>query len=701
MGTKGTKPGTESLLSPGRIAGLAAIAFGAAIATVAPAARADSTGAAEPGPSSSSAMPARVKAAPARNGSSRVAPTRGTAVKPLSPSPAAAPARSARPNIAVIAASAPVAPITSAVQPSAVKPAAVTVSRVPTHRTASVTAIPPSDPVASVLRIFIGNGTAANPDAGLLIGNGFSYDSSSCASTCNGGNAGLFGNGGNGFGGGAGGSAGWFGYGGAGGSGLPGLSGGAGGAGGLLWGNGGRGGAGGNAAVAGTAGGTGGPGGNAGLLALLSDGGDGGTGGTGAAGGGGSSPGTGGLGGAGGTGGLFGSDGVNGAAGSAGAVPAMNLTGWTTTAYQKLSELIAGNAGQNKIAVFDFDNTTQARDISEAMLALVQQDALIDPALLSTDLFPEYTAADGRPVAITDGVYNYYEALLASGGLDDPFREYSSLPMPSSVFYGHTITDFLDVTKAVYNNGSAAADLITGTESYILTAGRPFIYPQMADLYGNLRSNGYDVWVVSAGITWAVRWMVQNALNPAVVAKYGPEAALPLDHVIGVNTLMRDTTTGQLVTDYQLTHQTPDQAYINLDPARMSQLEILALPDGLTSWRGGKVGAMENIITRDDVFMAAGDSFGDVEMLNHAAVRLTIDRMDKPSLVQGFANEIAQAPEAIWVLQPTISSAPVGFLPTKCEMAGKTSGDPGMTVTTQASLAILDGTGKLGSFVAC
>ena len=51
---------------------------------------------------------------------------------------------------------------------------------------------------------FIGNGTQENPNAGLLIGTGYSYSSSDdtyCTShVCNGGNAGLlFGNGGNGW----------------------------------------------------------------------------------------------------------------------------------------------------------------------------------------------------------------------------------------------------------------------------------------------------------------------------------------------------------------------------------------------------------------------------------------------------------------------------------------------------------------------
>jgi hypothetical protein len=67
----------------------------------------------------------------------------------------------------------------------------------------------------SVLRIFVGNGTATDPNAGILAGNGFSYDATTCPTgTCDGGQAGLLGNGGAGYNGGDGGSAGWFGDGG-------------------------------------------------------------------------------------------------------------------------------------------------------------------------------------------------------------------------------------------------------------------------------------------------------------------------------------------------------------------------------------------------------------------------------------------------------------------------------------------------------
>jgi hypothetical protein len=101
------------------------------------------------------------------------------------------------------------------------------------------------------------------------------------------------------------------------------------------------------------------------------------------------------------------------------------------------------------------------------------------------------------------------------------------------------------------------------------------------------------------------------------------------------------------------------------------------------------------------VFLAAGDSMGDVEMLSRAPNRLIVSRMNKPDLAEGFAREIEKAPDANWMLQPAINTAPVGFLETKCQMADKTAGNTEVTAKTDKSLTVLEGTGRLGSFLTC
>ena len=167
-------------------------------------------------------------------------------------------------------------------RPGGAAPAAATTSAgEPLNPFVSPGAAATVDPFAEFVRVWIGDGTAENPNAGILVGNGYSYTSYGGACTsgaCNGGNAGLLGNGGNGFAGGNGGSAGWFGDGGAGGAATtPGGTGGNGGSGGLFSGNGGAGGAGGDA-VSGN-GGNGCKGGDAGALSLSGTGGAGGAGG--------------------------------------------------------------------------------------------------------------------------------------------------------------------------------------------------------------------------------------------------------------------------------------------------------------------------------------------------------------------------------------------------------------------------------------
>ena len=120
----------------------------------------------------------------------------------------------------------------------------------------------------SLWDVFFGDGTADHPDAGILVGNGFSFTAQTCTGTsaCNGGNSGLIGNGGNGWNGGNGGAAGLFGNGGNGGAGILTVNsgrGGNGGHGGWVTGNGGNGG---NGALSPTAGGAGGAGGATGLI---------------------------------------------------------------------------------------------------------------------------------------------------------------------------------------------------------------------------------------------------------------------------------------------------------------------------------------------------------------------------------------------------------------------------------------------------
>lgn len=238
-----------------------------------------SSGTARPGrahsPGSATSPRRAAASAPARSSADRSThrTTTRTAVAPAAAVPAA-PAVLTKP-----------APVSFPAAPSRAAAALATVTP-HTGPTASASAVP------KILAFLVSDGTLAHPDAGLLLGNGFGFDATSCVAgaACNGGHAGLlFGNGGNGWNGGAGGNSGMIGNGGNGGPGTATVNGGTGGNGGaaLLFGNGGNGGNAdrsalpgqGNGGNGGSAGFLLGSGGNGGNAATSANGGDGGSGG--------------------------------------------------------------------------------------------------------------------------------------------------------------------------------------------------------------------------------------------------------------------------------------------------------------------------------------------------------------------------------------------------------------------------------------
>ena len=238
-------------------------------------AQADTAGSAGPAASDAGNTGAG-KAASRRGAATAARPTTGPA------GPSAGPQAAAKRNSS--AAKAPTVAATRRVSLPRVSPIqsysarAYSAQALPTAAAVAIPS-PPTWRPGSVLRVFVGNGTADNPNAGLLLGNGYSYTGYAGACTtgaCNGGIGGLIGNGGDGFAGGNGGSAGWFGSGGHGGAATTvGAAGGKGGSGGLFVGRGGDGGAGGDG------GGAGGDGGDGGGLSVFGPGGVGGVGGAG------------------------------------------------------------------------------------------------------------------------------------------------------------------------------------------------------------------------------------------------------------------------------------------------------------------------------------------------------------------------------------------------------------------------------------
>jgi phosphoserine phosphatase len=385
-------------------------------------------------------------------------------------------------------------------------------------------------------------------------------------------------------------------------------------------------------------------------------------------------------------------------------LPVLDPAGWRPEVYQGLVKLVEAQANTGKLVLFDFDNTTQARDVSEAALGVAEVNNLPSAADIPAALAPPI--GDGKStVTINDGLVKYYEAFASLGGegfrYADKHGQAESNLWAGLAFTGLTVNDYVKTVAKAYGNGIALTDLQTGKESKVGGVGRPFVYPQMADLYGYLRSRGYNVYVVSAGIAWGVRYMVKTALNPVIAAKYGAAAQLPLDHVVGITTLLKDKVNGDVWTDTGVRNAPAAAAFLNLQPTALKQFEILGLPGSTVSWGGGKVAAVLREISRDRPYLVGGDALGDHELLNIAENRLWIARLDKPANQRQIAEQINVDQPGNWLLQPTISSAPAGFASDICQIQAR----PGMTPKVQndikASLESITPTGKLDGFSDC
>jgi len=185
-------------------AGALGVGVGAAVLTGAAVAHADS-GDASGGTNQRAGHTRTSGSAESHSRAPRAAATRSAPVRvsvlpaaatPVVPRAVSAPSRAAsQPSPVTPTVVAPSASTTTVVAPPLPKPGSA----------ASATkAAPTGKATGPIISIFISNGTAMHPNAGLLIGNGFSWDATTCTEKkdCTGGRAGfLYGNGGNGWGG--------------------------------------------------------------------------------------------------------------------------------------------------------------------------------------------------------------------------------------------------------------------------------------------------------------------------------------------------------------------------------------------------------------------------------------------------------------------------------------------------------------------
>jgi hypothetical protein len=375
--------------------------------------------------------------------------------------------------------------------------------------------------------------------------------------------------------------------------------------------------------------------------------------------------------------------------------------GWRPQVKRALERLIRQHRGQGKVAVFDWDNTTQARDIGDATVAELEASGRLTPAALPPGISPAFPVLGGPATPERLGVYGDYQALgSATRHEGDPESGFLPVTWAARAMAGMTAQDVVEATARAYANGIGARDLGTAEVTRIGPAPRPFLYPGMVELYGRLLQHGYRVFVVSASNVWTVRYMAAR-LNEALRARFGPRIQIPLRNVIGIGLLMRDRVTGRLYKDRVLVRSNTalGRAYASLDPETLRRFELTRVVDYPVSDFWGKVANVMQLITRERPFLVAGDSSGDYANLSRALYRLWIARLDQPDYQRRIVEEISVSDAASWFVQPTLSNEFPGFVRSNAALEARVGpASRELRTTIDQSLQILRDAGELEGF---
>jgi hypothetical protein len=191
---------------------------------------------------------------------------------------------------------------------------------------------------------------------------------------------------------------------------------------------------------------------------------------------------------------------------------------WDPEIRAKLIALVERHKNQNEHAFFDWDNTSQCRDIGNATLAQLVADGQVQRQNIPDALFPPYTYQGQRYTA--DDPWNYYNTFAEVA----PYNQGGIYDVLYSLFTNNlTVGQVNRATERAYANGAGRRDIgqpRTVEPPILPGAQRPFVYPEMADLYGYLMDRGIHVWVISASQIWTVRWIVKHALNPMIKRRW-------------------------------------------------------------------------------------------------------------------------------------------------------------------------------------
>jgi hypothetical protein len=186
----------------------------------------------------------------------------------------------------------------------------------------------------------------------------------------------------------------------------------------------------------------------------------------------------------------------------------------------------------------------------------------------------------------------------------------------------------------------------------------PFFYPEMVELIGQLLRHEFEVWIVSAGNVWSMRWMVLQTLNPKL-RQLGVREGLRADHLLGVSTLLTDRK-DRLYKDALLVRN--HTGYAALDERVLGAFRLTSRLQFPVPAYSGKIACLFDALGRNP-YLCVGDSPGDLPMMAISRHRLWIARMERPDFQRKLLSCIRKSGGANWMVQPALTKRNPGFLP--------------------------------------
>jgi len=366
---------------------------------------------------------------------------------------------------------------------------------------------------------------------------------------------------------------------------------------------------------------------------------------------------------------------------------------WNPEVKARLEKLIAANANQGKICIFDFDNTTLCRDIGEATMAALNEAGLLTKDKHYKCVDPSFVI-DGKKITMetAENLPAYYEEFLSAT------KHHALESTPYENGYGWVVqimtpmspADWLPYTEKAFGDGIGEKDTKNPTlhETKINGYRMPFFYPEMVDLYGVLLKNGYQVYISSASNVHTVRWMVLKHLNPRIQALHGKDLAIPPENVIGISCLMNDDRTGELCKDPYLVRE--NKKYANLD---MEELSHYHLTPQICHPMNGYFGKLANImkyITIERPFLIGGDSSNDLAMLNYAENRIWITRLEKLGYQKRLVQVMSKALPGQWFIQPVLYKKAPGFVASQADLKKRLALKPKKLAQAEGTIKFLE-----------